>query len=69
MPCNHQGFHAFTSSYDRRRRILAYIRTCEDCGARLAEVDRLPYEPRFDPRGSDLYRTGPQLETAGGAGR
>jgi hypothetical protein len=53
MRCKHQGFHSITSSYDRRTRTLIYFRRCDECGARLAEVERLAYEPRFDPRGYD----------------
>lgn len=53
MGCKHQGFHTISSSYDRGTRILVYFRRCDECGARLNEVSRLVYEPRFDPRGSD----------------
>jgi hypothetical protein len=52
MRCEHHGFHTITSSYDRETRILTYFRLCEECGARLAEVDRLAYEPKFDPAGA-----------------
>ena len=55
MKCGHQGFHTFTSSYDRGTKILIYFSCCDDCGARLTEVSRLVYEPRFDPHGNDRF--------------
>jgi hypothetical protein len=54
MSCEHEGFHTITSSYDRGRRMLTYFRVCDECGARLAEVGRLSYEPRFRPDGGRL---------------
>jgi hypothetical protein len=47
MQCAHQGFHTISSSYDRATRVLAFFRRCDDCGARVAEVGRFAYEPRF----------------------
>jgi hypothetical protein len=47
MQCAHQGFHTISSSYDRATRVLAFFRRCDDCGARVAEVGRIAYEPRF----------------------
>ena len=47
MRCRHKGFHTITSSYDRGTRTLTYFRHCDGCGARLGEVTRLAYEPRF----------------------
>ncbi len=55
MECEHQGFHTITSSYDRGTKILTCFRQCDECGARLAEVTRIVYEPRFDPRGYDRF--------------
>ena len=55
MKCRHQGLHTFTSSYDRGAKILTYFSCCDDCGARLAEVSRVVYEPRFDPHGNDRF--------------
>ncbi len=37
--------------------MLICYRVCEECGARLGEVSRLEYEPRFDPNGNDPYLT------------
>ena len=31
--------------------MLVYFRSCERCGARLGEVERLVYQPRFEPSG------------------
>jgi hypothetical protein len=53
--CGHNGFRAIRSQYDRRRRILVFHWTCEDCGTRLSEAYRASYTPRFDPRGNDRY--------------
>jgi hypothetical protein len=55
MQCRHHGFHSTTSSYDRGMKVLTYFRCCDECGARLTEVSRLEYEPRFDPAGNDPY--------------
>lgn len=55
MKCEHQGFHTFTLSYDRGSRILTCFRLCDDCGARLNEVSRIAYEPRFDPGGHNRF--------------
>jgi hypothetical protein len=55
VKCKHEGFHTITSSYDRVRRVLIYFRRCDECGARVAEVRRLAYEPRFDRHGSDRF--------------
>lgn len=57
MHCEHEGFHTITSSYQPRTRILTYLRRCEECGADLAEVARIVYEPRFEPGGTSVpYR-------------
>jgi hypothetical protein len=53
VQCKHHGFHSITSSYDRKTRTLTFFRRCNDCGARLTDVERLAYEPRFDPTGTD----------------
>jgi hypothetical protein len=53
--CTHEGFYGIRSSYDRRRRILAFFFICERCGAEVQEVRREAYAPRFDPRGNDHY--------------
>ena len=57
MECTHHGFHENTTQYDRRRRVLSYVWTCEGCGADLDELYRCDYAPRFDryvdqPQGS-----------------
>jgi hypothetical protein len=48
MDCKHQEFHTITSQYDRKKGVLVYFRSCESCGARLGEVHRLVYRPRFE---------------------
>jgi hypothetical protein len=53
--CAHDGFHGVSSRYDRRRGILAFVLTCESCGAELRELRREPYSPHYDPQGSDRY--------------
>ena len=55
MPCTHDGFHAISTSYDRRRGLLIYHWTCERCGARLSEALRQPYRPSFDPNGTQAF--------------
>jgi hypothetical protein len=47
MQCGHRGFHTISSSYDRATRVLTFFRSCDDCGARVAEVGRFAYEPHF----------------------
>lgn len=53
--CAHEGFHSVTSRYDRRRKILAFVLTCEGCGAELRELQGERYSPDYDPYGSDRY--------------
>jgi hypothetical protein len=55
MDCAHDGFYTIRSEYDRRRRMLVYFWTCDGCDARLDEVRRDPYEPRYDPHGNDGF--------------
>ena len=57
MDCEHDGFHSFSSEYDREQGILRYFRSCEDCGTRLAEVHREEYRPAYDPNGTDPRRS------------
>lgn len=57
--CAHEGFHDIRSSYDRPRGVLAFVWTCERCGAELREVRRELYRPRYKPHGND-----PSLEMA-----
>jgi hypothetical protein len=57
MDCAHDGFHAIHSSYDRRRGLLVFFWRCERCGARLRELHREEYRPRFEPRGNDRHAT------------
>ena len=63
MRCKHEGFHTITSSYDRRRRVLTCFRRCDDCGARLAEVDQFAYEPRYVARPVEPWVGDPDLGT------
>ena len=51
MACTHDGFHEIHTSYDHRRGLLVFFWSCERCGARLRELHREEYRPRFDPRG------------------
>jgi len=51
--CAHEGFHDIRTVYDRRRELLVFYWTCEDCGQRLGEAERAEYRPRFERRGPD----------------
>lgn len=53
--CTHDDFHGISSCYDRRRRILSFVLTCERCGVELRELRRERYSPRYDPHGNDRY--------------
>jgi hypothetical protein len=53
--CLHDGFHDVRSSYDRQRRVLSFVLTCERCGAELGELQRQLYWPHYDPSGSDRF--------------
>jgi hypothetical protein len=53
--CAHEGFHDIRSCYDRRRGVLAFVWTCERCGAELREVRREFYRPRYEPHGNDPF--------------
>jgi hypothetical protein len=55
MNCDHDGFHAVRSQYDRHTGVLVYYWTCERCGSRLREARREPYRPAFDPRGNERF--------------
>lgn len=55
MSCPHEGFHAIRTVYDRRRGILVYFWTCEECGRRLNEARREDYRPAFDPHGPSRF--------------
>ena len=47
MECQHDGYHAIETSYDRRRGVLIFVWTCEQCGSRLGEAGRQKYRPAF----------------------
>jgi hypothetical protein len=51
--CSHDGFHDIRTVYDRRRGLLVFYWTCEDCGRRLGEAERAEYRPRFERREQD----------------
>jgi hypothetical protein len=53
--CAHEGFHDIRSAYDRPRGVLAFVWTCERCGAELQEVRRELYRPRYEPHGNDPF--------------
>ena len=55
--CNHSGYHTPTSRYDRYRRELRFILICDECGAGLDEVTKVPYEPQFAPFADDYGET------------
>jgi hypothetical protein len=55
MACTHEGFHGINSRYDQRRGLLVFFWSCERCGARLRELHREEYRPRFDPRGNERF--------------
>jgi uncharacterized protein with PIN domain len=57
MACTHDGFHGIHTAYDHRRGLLRFFWRCELCGARLRELHREEYRPRFDPRGNERYAT------------
>jgi hypothetical protein len=44
--CAHDGVHRHEGRYDRDRKLIRYLALCEDCGAELATVHEIPYEPR-----------------------
>jgi hypothetical protein len=49
--------------------MLTYFRVCDECGAQLAEVRRLSYEPRFHPEGGRPARSmGPEEAGICGSG-
>ena len=52
--CPHDGFHDIRSTYDRRRGLLLFYWTCEDCGELLGEAERTKYRPRFDRRAVEV---------------
>ena len=52
MECQHDGYHAIGTSYDRRRGVLIFVWTCEQCGGRLGEAGRQRYRPAFNPDGN-----------------
>jgi hypothetical protein len=59
MDCEHDGFHAIGTAYDRTSGILVYFWTCEGCGARLGEARREEYRPAFDPQGNQAFLAAP----------
>jgi hypothetical protein len=61
--CKHQGFHSVSSRYDRGLGILAFILTCEHCGAELRELQRESYLPQFDPHGNERAASAGREET------
>ena len=53
MECQHAGYHAIETNYDRRRGVLIFVWTCEQCGSRLGEAGRQKYRPAFrEPDGN-----------------
>jgi hypothetical protein len=55
MKCSHEGFHSVRSQYNRRSGVLVYLWTCDSCGARLKEAQRMSYRPSFDPHGNEKH--------------
>lgn len=62
--CDHDGFHAIRTEYDRRREVLVYFWACERCGERLEEAMRASYRPAYDPEGTDRFLSSHRLEDA-----
>jgi hypothetical protein len=54
MTCEHDGFHAIQTAYDRSTGVLVYFWVCERCGARLCEARRETYRPAFNPAGNQV---------------
>jgi len=57
LRCAHDEFHTVRSAYDHGRALLVFYWACERCGARLHEIGREEYSPRFDPRGNEKFLT------------
>ena len=55
--CDHDGFHAIGTKYDRRNGVLVYFWACERCGARLGDARRERYRPSYDPHGNERFVT------------
>ena len=53
--CEHSGYFTGTTRYDRRRKVMRYVVTCDGCGAVMREIESEPYQPQFDPRGNEPY--------------
>jgi hypothetical protein len=54
VQCAHDGYRGISTTYDRHAGVLVFHWACDQCGARLDEVSREPYRPRFLPnRGKD----------------
>jgi hypothetical protein len=49
MVCEHDGYHSIQTMYDQLIGELVFFWTCERCGARLSEANRVEYRPAFDP--------------------
>jgi HD-GYP domain-containing protein (c-di-GMP phosphodiesterase class II) len=46
MSCVHAGWHSGAARYVRAVSQLRLVLVCDDCGAELAELDRIAYAPR-----------------------
>lgn len=57
MMCEHDGFHAIQTAYDRSSGVLVFFWICEHCGAQLREVRREEYRPAFNPTGNRVFLT------------
>ena len=53
--CEHAGYFSGTTRYDRRRKVMRYVVTCDGCGAEMREIESESYQPQFDPRGNEPY--------------
>ena len=56
--CSHDCFHTVMMRYDRDAAQLVSFRTCDGCGAFLAEVGREHYRPRFERSGEAYFPAG-----------
>ena len=53
--CEHAGYFTGTTRYDRRKKVMRYVVTCDGCGDVMREIESEPYRPQFDPRGNEPY--------------
>jgi hypothetical protein len=57
--CGHTGAHTPIGLYSREACEIRYVTVCDNCGAQVGEIDRVSYEPNFDPTGNDAFASHP----------